>query len=168
MIRDRIVVGIQDIKLSLQLNSKLTLEIAVTSTRQAESVHQQQSLLRGEMKQSPSIGSVKSQKKADHPKGKPTQGGHNNGHTAGVTTCSHDHCGKSPSHDVKSCPAKDAICRKCRKRGHYQQVCRSAKVAGLHQPREDDTDDSDAFLGGVSSDNGSPWMITLQLNGNSV
>ena len=112
MIRDRIFV---DIKLSerLQLDPKLTLEIAVTSARQAESVHQQQSLLHGEeMKQSPSIGSIKSQKKVDHPKGKPTQGGHNNGRTAGVT-CSR--CGKSSSHDAKSCPAKDAICRKCRK-----------------------------------------------------
>ena len=60
MIRDRIVVGIRDIKLSerLQLDPKLTLEIAVTFARQAESVHQQQSLLRGEeTKQSPSIGS---------------------------------------------------------------------------------------------------------------
>ena len=48
-------------------------------------------------------------------------------------------------------------------------MCRSAKVAGLHQkPCEDDTNDSDAFMGGVSSNNGSSWMITLQLNGNSV
>ena len=66
MIRDRIVIGIRDIKLSerLQLDPKLTLEIAVTSARQAESVHQQQSLLRGEeMKQSPSIGSVRAKRR---------------------------------------------------------------------------------------------------------
>ncbi|HSF90705.1 MAG TPA: hypothetical protein VLA51_00725, partial [Paracoccaceae bacterium] len=48
LIRDRIVVGIQDAKLSerLQLDRELTLDKAVSMVRQAEQVHQQQSLLR--------------------------------------------------------------------------------------------------------------------------
>ena len=49
MIRDRIVVGICDAKLSekLQLDRELTLETAVTQVRQKEVIRQQQSTLRG-------------------------------------------------------------------------------------------------------------------------
>lgn len=168
MIRDKIVVGIRNAKLSerLQLDSELTLEKAITSVRQTESIHQQQPLLRGsgnETKQT--VGAVNAHKKAAPPKGKSTQGGH--GHTTGVTTCSR--CGKSPSHEIKSCPANDAICRKCKRRGHYQRVCRSAKVASVQQhSQEDDSDDDSVFLGGVSSNVGSPWRMTLQLNSHPV
>ena len=50
MIRDRIVVGIQDQKLSekLQLNSTLTREKAVTTVRQAETVKKQQPVILGD------------------------------------------------------------------------------------------------------------------------
>jgi len=50
MIRDRLVVGLRDAKLSekLQLDSELTLDKAVTQARQTEAVQQQQPLLRGE------------------------------------------------------------------------------------------------------------------------
>ncbi len=53
------------------------------------------------------------------------------------STCTR--CGKSPSHDRQHCPARDAICRKCSKRGHYQMVCRStAQVSYVHlEPSED-------------------------------
>ena len=49
MIRDRIVVGLRDARLSekLQLDPALTLEKAVTQVQQTESVKQQQSLVRG-------------------------------------------------------------------------------------------------------------------------
>ena len=49
MIRDRIVVGLRDAKLSgkLQLDPVLTLDKAVTQARQSESIKQQQSLVWG-------------------------------------------------------------------------------------------------------------------------
>ena len=49
MIHDRIVVGLRDAKLSetLQLDTELTLENAVTKVRQSEAVNQQQPLVRG-------------------------------------------------------------------------------------------------------------------------
>ena len=49
MIRDRIVMGLRDARLSekLQLDADLMLEKAVTQVRQAEAVKQQQSLVRG-------------------------------------------------------------------------------------------------------------------------
>ena len=50
MIRDRLVVGLGDSKLSekLQLDPELTLEKAITQVCQAETVKQQQPLLQGE------------------------------------------------------------------------------------------------------------------------
>ena len=49
MIRDRLVVGLRDSKLSekLQLDPESALEKAITQVRQAEIVKQQQPLLRG-------------------------------------------------------------------------------------------------------------------------
>ena len=48
LIRDRIVVGLRDAKISekLQLDPALTLEKAVTLARQKEAVHEQQSIVR--------------------------------------------------------------------------------------------------------------------------
>ena len=76
------------------------------------------------------------------------------------STCSR--CGKSPAHDHEHCLVKDAVCRRCTKRGHYQAVCRSpAKVGELHSQ-------DDVFLGQVGNQNNNPWTVTLQLNGSPV
>ena len=52
MVCDRIVVGIQDRKLSkkLQLDATLTLEKAITSVHQVEAVKKQQSVVSGDRK----------------------------------------------------------------------------------------------------------------------
>ena len=67
------------------------------------------------------------------------------------------------------CPAKDAICRKCNKRGHFQFVCRSAaKVAGLQtSPGQFSTTHEDAFLGAIHSID-DPWAVTATLEGHPV
>ena len=66
MIRDRIVVGLRDQKLSerLQLEADLTLEKAMTMARQSESVRKQQSVIRGgkEIAMESSINVVNRQK----------------------------------------------------------------------------------------------------------
>ena len=70
-------------------------------------------------------------------------------------------CGLSPKHDQARCPARGAVCRNCRKRGHYRRVCRSqAKVDTVEEG-------SDSFLGAVSSHDNtttSPWVVTVWLN----
>ena len=68
MIRDRLVVGLKDLKLSekLQLDPELTLEKVVTQVCQAETVKEQQPLLRGEPHRKPPeapIGAVLKNKK---------------------------------------------------------------------------------------------------------
>ena len=47
-------------------------------------------------------------------------------------------------HARNSCPAKDAVCRKCTKKGHFAKV-----VAAVEQQGED-SDSSEVFLGAIS------------------
>ena len=85
MIRDRIVVGLQDISLSekLQLDPDLTLKKAVTAACQKEAVKQQQSMLRGQSASTPaaSVDAMQAEQqkqphtnillgKQNHPKGR--------------------------------------------------------------------------------------------------
>ena len=97
MIRDRIVVGIRDARLSerLQLDHKLTLDDAVTAVRQSEQVKQQQTVLRGTEIESATPVNAK---------------GYN--HRPPAEKCSN--CGKSPGHNRDRCPARVAICHKCK------------------------------------------------------
>ena len=154
MIRDRIVVGISNATLSekLQLDPDLTLDKAITQVHQSESVKQQQPLLRGEAGNTP-IGAQQQLSQ----QGKTWQRKLNPQLQLGNKSCFR--CGRTPSHDREHCPAKDAICRKCSKRGHYQAMCRTAVRVGGIQTQEDDI-----FLGAVETQDGKPWSVSLLLN----
>ena len=182
MIRDRIVVGIRDssIAVKLQLDAELTLNKAVTLVRQAEAVKQQQPLLRGEghvagaKKPDTAVGAViggrrgqskskqgfRAKQRSDKP------GFFASKQPAKMTTCSR--CGKSPPHDRQQCPAREAVCHKCAKRGHFQSVCRStAKVGEVHLDSFQ-ASPSEVFLGSLTEQGAnpsSPWAVTLSLNG---
>jgi hypothetical protein len=62
LIRDLIVVGIRDDKLSekMQLDPDLTLEKAISLARQSEAVKKQQPLIRGQIEPEGNLGAVKS------------------------------------------------------------------------------------------------------------
>ena len=167
MIRDRIVVGLRDPSLSesLQLDPTLTLEKAVTKVRQREAIKKQQPLIRSaggsRVGNEALVGMVQRKRKWLPRDSKQTQKTAHPQANRKSDACSR--CGKSPSHDRQHCPARDAICRKCSKCGHYQSVCRSAGVSGVHlESHEDDTDS--AFLGGVGNKGNNPWSISLTLN----
>ena len=110
MIRDRIVVGICDSKLSekLQLDLDLTLDKAVAQVRQAEAVKQQQPVIRGEATYAPSlVGAVH-------------KASSNSGRKMRVPTQETCHwCRYSPSHDFQRCPARNELYHRCNKRGHF-------------------------------------------------
>ena len=58
------------------------------------------------------------------------------------STCSK--CGKGHRQD-KLCPAREALCHKCKKRRHLQVMCRAAaKFAGIQE------ETTDAFLGALA------------------
>ena len=58
-------------------------------------------------------------------------------------------------------PAKDSICRKCNRKGHYGIKCYSKSVGRIS------TDDT-ALLGSVHANQDNSWVVTLSLEGMSV
>ena len=167
MIRDRIVVGLQNAKLSerLQLDSTLTLEKAVNEARQSEAVKRQQAVVQG----NGLSANEESNLNVDvlHRKWQPRQ---KKQEPTGIekerrdTKCGN--CGKVPGHPRSQCPAKDVTCHNCQKKGHYKIVCRSLKTIGTVIEEED------YFLGTVDVDqlnvNDGPWKTMLKLDGVSV
>ena len=143
MVRDRIVVGVLDGTLSekLQLDPELTVDKAVTRARQSEAVKKQQATVRGREQDESPIEVIKGGRR--QPRQTPTKRmpqtqtptnqtpqqpgkrgiGTYTHRLAGVAGCSR--CGRTPSHGRAQCPAKDAVCHRCNKRGHYQTLCKT-------------------------------------------
>lgn len=66
-------------------------------------------------------------------------------------------CGGSP-HPKPECPANDAKCHLCGKKGHYQRVCRQSKTVQSIEEEEE----QGFFLGSVSSE-GQAWTAIIQV-----
>ena len=146
------MVGIRNSSLSekLQLDAELTPTMAVAKVRQAEEIKKQQALLWGETAASTGkkpeipVGAVQKGRRGGKPLRKPRSALNQPSTHSQPQTAACTRCGRTPSHDRQSCPARDAICRKYSKRGHFQSVCHSiAKVGEVCQG------DPDTFLGTV-------------------
>ena len=115
MIRDRIVVGIRDVKLSqrMQMDSALDLEKAKRTVRQAEAVQEQQSALNSP---SAAVDFVRD------PRGgrgrRPPQ------NLQKQQRCIR--CGRG-RHPKANCPARNATCHNCHKEGHFASQCLSKR-----------------------------------------
>ena len=172
LIRDRIVVGLRDAKISekLQLDPALTLEKAVTQARQKEAVHEQQSIVRSYVLSENKIDSVKFRQRHSqntqrrHTRDKPkTQ----NGDKPRCTRCeAYRHIvGVSAQLGIQSAEVvveKDT--------GFDFVFPRRCKV----NDRDGESDDeSDAYLGtidsesavlsSISSNSDEPWIIDLKV-----
>ena len=161
MIRDRIVVGIQDQALSerLQTVADLTLEKAKTLVRQREAAHEHQLALNGSSKVDKSLDSV--QKQAFNSRGKSHFPKKSQSASKGPTTkCTR--CGRGP-HPRHLCSAKDSECHKCHKRGHYSAQCLTKSVGEICDPPE--SLDDFAFLNTIGSDRDTFWACTISVRG---
>ena len=163
MIRDRIVVGIRDGRLAekLQLDAALTLDKVVTEARQSEAVKKQQSTVReGSAGQPAGVSEVRRQH-GYKPK-------HFGEQVKPSASC--PRCGKGPIHPKQKCPAREATCNNCHKKGHYQAVCRNKKPAKVRSVQNDE-DKDDVFMGTIQSNVDStkakemPWMTKVTING---
>lgn len=169
LIRDRIVVGVRDAKLSerLQMDSSLSLEKAKKAVRQAELVQQQKTTTRSTDAEPLSVDAMKKKNQPRTPRQK-------------QKTCTR--CGKGP-HPLLDCPAKDVVCRKCRRRGHYAAFCfsrtkvdvidanDSEKNTTPGKPEEDDggSDSSGYILDAVGEDtNRRCWKAQIYVNQEQV
>ena len=84
-------------------------------------------------------------------------------------------CGKS-SHPRQSCPAKDVLCYRCNRKGHYSSQCLSNTAApqttGVHelssQSDHSELETPDRYLDTVESNKRNMWAITIQMQGKPI
>lgn len=164
LIRDRLVVGLADKRLSerMQLDHELTLEKAIAMARQSEEVKRQQAALRSVTDTvAADAGSVDRVYKGKYNVGRPQKG---NGpkqkshivHSSKMNSNQCHKCGSSPAHAKRDCPANDVKCHSCGKKGHYKRVCTSSKT--VREVCEGDP----IFLGSITG-TGEPWMVNLNI-----
>ena len=163
LIRDRLVVGIKDSALSqkLQIDSRLTLDEAKKQIRQREAVREQQQELKGApakdleaVQHSSRRFNRQRNQRQKFPfgsKGVPRK-------TADITRrCTR--CGKD-THPRDQCPAKDAECHRCKRKGHFGAMCFAKSVAGTVDSMDT------AFLDHLTSaQQETVWLTSIQLNG---
>ena len=140
MIRDHIVVGLRDASVAqkLQMDPELTLDNAVTLTRQSKAVKTQQSVVQPPaIDDSVTIEEIKNNQLTNCKKPYKSSG------MQRQDSPSCTRCGKLPPHTRDKCPAKDVVCRKFSRKGHFQKVCRS-KI-NPPQPTINQVEEEDAF-----------------------
>ncbi|XP_072377884.1 uncharacterized protein [Diabrotica undecimpunctata] len=159
LIRDRIVIGIADKKVSerMQLNDGLTLEKAIQIARQAELQDSQNRIMRQEQ----SVSAVKQDYRERSDK-------RHQGYRCG-------YCGIPTCKNREKCPAKFSECRSCSRRGHWSVMCRKKAVRAVKCSRStssSSTDDegrdsvnqvvhTDSFIGQVYLDKKDRWYRHL-------
>ncbi|XP_078793900.1 uncharacterized protein LOC105353799 isoform X3 [Oryzias latipes] len=170
MVRDRFVVGLKDKRLSeqLQMDPELTLENAVNRARQSEQVKRQQEMLHSNFRADVQVDGVHARQhggaraKTRAPPKVMT-------HTQDtVIQCTR--CGDSRGHSMQQCPAREAVCNQCRKKGHYARVCRTKQRKDMKIAMvTEDSNDGFAFLGSMSDKNTiSPWITEVDVNSHST
>ncbi|UYV78630.1 K02A2.6-like, partial [Cordylochernes scorpioides] len=175
MIRDRLVVGVKNFNLSekLQLESELTLEKAIQIVRQSESVKNQQKEIRQDTeKRNVDVIDRKGGRNGTNfqktrMKGTKTyisnfpknpQGWSSNEKRKCLR------CGYYPGHSKEQCPARDAICNKCRKKGHFAKVCHTKTI------QEVSSSLNNAFIGivGMQENSEDKWCEVIKVNDQQI
>ena len=158
-LRDRIVVGIKDMKLSesLQMDDKLTLRSTLEKVRSKELIQKQSTLLQ-DMTISRADAVTRAQKAQKHtrPQEKPK-------YSKKKKTC--HRCGNQP-HKLAECPARESTCSKCSMVGHWQKYCRNKRLGIREVEATNGDNDENVFLGEVTvaQVRDSDWDITLLIN----
>ena len=77
------------------------------------------------------------------------------------------HCDRGP-HLHHQCPAHDAECHTCKKKGHYSAQCFHKSVA--EEAREPDAADHDdrAYVNTIGADQATMWNCTIHVDGQDV
>ena len=174
MIRDRLVVGLLDARLSekLQLKDSLTLDTAVKEARQTEAVKGQQATIRPAETQPAAVAAVraggKTHRKTNGAKTQsngPRRDRDATSSSPDPNSCTCNWCGNQP-HDRSRCPARNATCLNCSKRGPFSRVCKASAFPPQRVAAVVD-DEEDYFLGAVHNDQ-SAWTRSVYLHGTSL
>lgn len=165
LIKDRLVLGIQDrsVKDRLFREPKLDLKKAIEICKASELAQKQLQQI-----SSAKVDIVKQQKKhgsrtAGHkqpyrentqPKPQPREVPKNNG-----CYC----CGGDHPRGKHRCPAKTAVCNKCKKVGHYAKVCKSVNTIACNSD-DTESDKQELFIGNICNSIDNSWVQKCKLN----
>jgi len=168
MIRNRLVIGLQDLALSekLQLDTELTLEKAKKTIRQQEAIQEQQGLLISDCSSNPTHTTVDAVQASQQTK-KPHKAAGAKKPEGRSSPKRRTRCGKG-SHKRDKCSARKAICHKCQRKGHYSSQCFTklgvAAVAGQEQGISEDI----SYLDTLGTESPTTWMVTLEILGKEI
>ena len=165
-IRDCLVVGIRDLGLSktLQLEATLDLEKAKKAIHQRESVQQQLQLQQQDASSTALEAIQPTNRRKQQQQGLRNRIRCGRGLADNSKHCTR--CGKEP-HSRDKCPAKDAICNWCQKKGHYGAQCLTKhKKASVDSTSGLDT----AFLDSTTNEtsNESAWFTNIRVGEHMV
>ncbi|KAL7880825.1 hypothetical protein SRHO_G00030790 [Serrasalmus rhombeus] len=175
MVRDRLVVGLRDTKLSehLQMDPELTLAKAVTRARQSEQVKKQQEVLKKNFKGDTLNTQLDSMQlkqrggiKHTPVKLQSSQSGMRAAQKKYTKPSQCKRCGDIKGHSMQQCPAREAVCNHCKKKGHYARACRARKSSQVNIALlTEDVEDEVAFLGSLMADTDKgPWMTEIKMD----
>ena len=146
----------------VQMDADLTLEKAKKLVRQREAVKEHKELL-GDIDKQPMVEQIRhkpfwrSRTANSHPNQK------NKNAQSMQAKCKR--CGNKPYPNSK-CLAKDSLCHKYKRKGHYNSQCFSKTVNEITEQMEAEHLDV-SYLSTIGTDNDSSWNATIQINGQS-
>ena len=179
LIRDRIVVGIQDTTLSerLQMEPNLTLDKAKKLVRQRDAVREQGTVLKGTVKEETLLEDIQpgdSNRRKQFPRWRQSsQKRTPSRQQSSGPSCRR--CGRE-SHPFQQCPARDATCFKCNRRGHFGKQCMARTVAEVADDPQNPPNDAGeeeqfldtAYLNTVTGNKGTVWSTTVTVGNEQI
>ena len=174
-IRDQFIAGILDERLAEKLEhlylanrDKFTLELVTEFTRSYCDIREGRRQEKQTAMKEETVNLVKIPSSNDG-KRKQYDGVSN---ASGYTMKGCDYCGSN--HVKGNCPAYGRTCRKCNRRNHFAQVCKSKREVQSVQevtqvPYNRQSSDEDiAFLGECDNEDGDQWFIPVRLGNSDI
>ena len=151
------MIGITDKALSrtLQLDPELTLEKVTKRVRQTEAVQQQQQSALKETSSCKELVEVAALSKKTE---------EDSGSSVSNVDCSR--CGRK--HRRGKCPAFNAVCYRCHKRGHFQSCCKSRSIPTTPVGDQEDNSINTAFINTLGEEDSILWFVNLTLGNKEV
>jgi hypothetical protein len=169
LIMCQLAVGISDEGLSMRLqrDKTLTLDKAITEIKQEEQVKGQQGKLRGSEGNTTEVDVIRQQQQPRRAHAT-TNGRHyaspQQQRPSAYYSSTCKWCGKHP-HKRFDCPAKDAVCNLCSKKGHFSCVCMSAGKVKATTVHDVEAEASAIFIDTLDANNSEPWYDTITVDG---
>ena len=165
--RKSIVIRIRDKALSrrLQLDADLTLEKAMRLVRQNEAVGEQQKVLQGNLeykkeslvRQNETVGRQQKESAESVDLDKVgVSSKHRGGEKRKCSRCGREHGANG------RCPAQNAVCFGCKRKGHFRSMCRSNSISEMTQDTEEaESCEGAVYLGTIEGERQPSWLVNI-------